>query len=245
MAEHFKNKCYFTLSFLLKQIKSSIFQDINVLTFLPVLIVILWNKSIEQNIIFLKQLKGYTKTRGSSAATNVGVKLHLFLQCSYYLVFQTWVLKVRKADNFETTGQWVVTTRQDGSKTDVQATYDFVLVCNGHYYEPKIPIFPGIEAFKGTIVHTHDYKDFRGFENKRILVIGIGNSAADVACELSHHARHVSRCVRLRDIPLKRASVDHRFKYHVVFIICIHTRFVIICLNSEGSAEDEWMFRLG
>ena len=148
---------------------------------------------------FLKQLKGYSKTSGSSAATNVVVKLHLFLQCSYYLVFQTWVLKVRKADNFETTGQWVVTTRQDGSKTDVQATYDFVLVCNGHYYEPKMPTFPGIETFKGTILHTHDYKDFRGFENKRILVIGIGNSAADVACELSHHASHVSRCARLRD----------------------------------------------
>ena len=140
-------------------------------------------------------------------------------------MFQTWVLKVRKAENFETTGQWVVTTRQDGSKTDVQATYDFVLVCNGHYYEPKMPTFPSIETFKGTILHTHDYKDFRGFENKRVLVIGIGNSAADVACELSHHASHVSIWARLRDNSLKRACVDHSFKCHMVFTTYIHTRF--------------------
>lgn len=41
-------------------------------------------------------------------------------------------------------------------------------------------------------MHTHDYKDFRGFEGKNILIIGIGNSAADVASELSRHAKHVS-----------------------------------------------------
>ena len=36
------------------------------------------------------------------------------------------------------------------------------------------------------------FQDFRGFENLNVLVIGIGNSASDVACELSRHAKHVS-----------------------------------------------------
>ena len=68
-----------------------------------------------------------------------------------------------------------------------------MLVCNGHLTEPNKPKIPGLEKFKGRVLHTHDYKDFRGFEDKRVLVVGIGNSAADVACELSRHASHVSK----------------------------------------------------
>ena len=69
---------------------------------------------------------------------------------------------------------------------------DFVMVCNGHLHEPNMPKLKGLNTFKGRVLHTHDYKDFRGFEGKRILVLGIGNSGADVACELSRHAKHVS-----------------------------------------------------
>ena len=102
------------------------------------------------------------------------------------------VSKVEKAGNFEENGQWIVTTKTLGGGKERKDKYDFVLVCNGHLTEPNKPRVPGLEKFKGRVLHTHDYKDFRGFEDKRILVIGIGNSAADVACELSRHASHVS-----------------------------------------------------
>ena len=118
------------------------------------------------------------------------------LQSFLFTVYlQTIAKKVQKADHFEDNGQWIVTTTNLDDNTEKKEKYDFVLVCNGHYYEPKVPKFPGIETFQGKVLHTHDYKDFRGFENKRILVIGLGNSAADVASELSHHASHVSRFI--------------------------------------------------
>ncbi|XP_070531991.1 flavin-containing monooxygenase 5-like isoform X2 [Ptychodera flava] len=41
------------------------------------------------------------------------------------------------------------------------------------------------EDFQGRIVHTHDYKKSKGYEDKRIMVIGIGNSGADAAVELA------------------------------------------------------------
>lgn len=66
------------------------------------------------------------------------------------------------------------------------------MVCNGHLHEPNIPNFKGLDKFKGRVLHTHDYKDFHGYEGKRVLIIGVGNSASDVACELSRHAEHVS-----------------------------------------------------
>ena len=107
-------------------------------------------------------------------------------------ILQTVVTKVQKADNFEENGQWIVTTKGLSDQKEMREKYDFVLVCNGHLTEPNKPHVPGLEKFQGKVLHTHDYKDFRGFEDKRILVIGIGNSAADVACELSRHASHVS-----------------------------------------------------
>lgn len=49
----------------------------------------------------------------------------------------------------------------------------------------------GLDSFKGEIVHSHDYKTLMGYEDKRIVVIGIGNSGGDAAVELSRVAKQV------------------------------------------------------
>lgn len=49
----------------------------------------------------------------------------------------------------------------------------------------------GLDSFKGEIVHSHDYKTLTGYEDKRIVVIGIGNSGGDAAVELSRVAKQV------------------------------------------------------
>ena len=112
----------------------------------------------------------------------------------FKIYFQTYVVKVKKADNFEETGQWIVTTKEITSQRERTEKYDFILACNGHLTEPNIPSVPGLETFKGKVLHSHDYRDFRGFEKKRLLVVGNGSSATDVACELSQHASQV-HCV--------------------------------------------------
>ena len=76
-------------------------------------------------------------------------------------------------------------TLHDGTK----APYDALIVANGHHWDPRFPdpAFPG--HFSGLTLHSHDYvspsepHDLRG---KRVLVIGMGNSAVDIACELGH-----------------------------------------------------------
>lgn len=65
------------------------------------------------------------------------------------------------------------------------------MICTGHHAEKNIPKFPGLEMFKGKVTHTHDYKDFHGYEDKRILIVGIGNSGGDVATELSRLSSQV------------------------------------------------------
>jgi hypothetical protein len=67
--------------------------------------------------------------------------------------------------------------------------YNYLLVCNGHHWKPKHPDFKG--NFSGKIIHSHDYKTFDGFEDKRVLIVGIGNSAVDIACELTKVSKKV------------------------------------------------------
>ncbi len=67
--------------------------------------------------------------------------------------------------------------------------FDLLVVGNGHHWDPRLPDFPG--TFTGESIHSHHYIDPQTplpFTGKRILVVGIGNSAADITVELSSKA---------------------------------------------------------
>lgn len=72
--------------------------------------------------------------------------------------------------------------------------YTDVIVANGHHWSPRWAEFDG--GFSGTSSHAHDYKTYHGFENKKVLIVGIGNSAVDIACELSNVTGHVTISTR-------------------------------------------------
>lgn len=77
--------------------------------------------------------------------------------------------------------KWHITTSVNGlKKTEI---FDALAVCNGHHWKPRYPEYPG--EFKGKLMHSHDVKKFSSFSNQRVLVIGGGNSACDVAVESS------------------------------------------------------------
>ena len=59
--------------------------------------------------------------------------------------------------------------------------YKGVVVCNGHHWERRWPTIAG--EFTGDYLHSKDYKRAEQLEGKRVLVIGGGNSACDVASE--------------------------------------------------------------
>jgi dimethylaniline monooxygenase (N-oxide forming) len=61
--------------------------------------------------------------------------------------------------------------------------YEYVIVGNGHHWKPKWPkpAFEGV--FTGESMHSHSYREVSQLQNKNILIVGIGNSAVDIACE--------------------------------------------------------------
>lgn len=59
--------------------------------------------------------------------------------------------------------------------------YKSVVLCNGHHWCKRFPDLPG--QFDGEIIHSKDYKTPDRLRGKRVLVIGGGNSACDIAAE--------------------------------------------------------------
>lgn len=96
------------------------------------------------------------------------------------ITFNTEVVKVRPAEN----GQWQVQL-----STGEQRSYDAVVVANGHHWHPRMASFPG--DFSGEQLHSHHYRTPEPFAGKRVLIIGIGNSAVDIAVDLCQIAQTV------------------------------------------------------
>lgn len=67
--------------------------------------------------------------------------------------------------------------------------YRTVIIANGHLSDPKYPDFPG--DFSGTQSHSHHYRKADPYEDQTVLVVGIGNSAVDIAVDLARRARQV------------------------------------------------------
>ncbi|XP_075793155.1 flavin-containing monooxygenase 5 isoform X3 [Pelodiscus sinensis] len=131
-----------------------------------------------------------------------------------HIRFQTSVLSVRKCSDFSTTGQWDVVTETDGKQNS--AVFDAVLVCTGHHIDPYLPLecFPGIEKFKGRIMHSREYKYPEDFREKRMVVVGLGNSGVDISLDLSHTAKQVFLSTRTGAWVVNRVS-DNGFPLDV------------------------------
>jgi thioredoxin reductase len=100
-----------------------------------------------------------------------------------HIQFNTKVLHCERMDD----GRWKVEiSSNDQQRTEI---FDVLVVCNGHHWNPRMPSYPG--QFNGRFMHSHGVKRFSDFTNERVLVIGGGNSACDVAVESSRVAASV------------------------------------------------------
>jgi dimethylaniline monooxygenase (N-oxide forming) len=92
---------------------------------------------------------------------------------------------------------WGVTIEDaDGGRRS--ESYRAVLVANGHHWKPRWPEppFPGADEYEGEQMHVHHYREPEVLEGKRVLVLGIGNSAVDVAVESSRIAEKTFLAMR-------------------------------------------------
>ena len=79
----------------------------------------------------------------------------------------------------ENDGRWhLQVSNGDGTREEI---VDALFVCSGHHWDPVMPDLKG--RFDGEFIHSHDYKRAEPYRGKRVLVIGGGNSACDIAAD--------------------------------------------------------------
>lgn len=104
-----------------------------------------------------------------------------------YFEFRTRVERVTPTEH-----GWQVVTQRDGHYEE--RLFDGVLVANGTLHTPNIPDLPG--TFTGDVLHSASYRRAEIFTDNRVLIVGCGNSGADIAVDAVHHAKSVDLSVR-------------------------------------------------
>ncbi len=75
-------------------------------------------------------------------------------------------------------------------------TTDTVVVATGYNHTPRLPELPGLDDYIGTVVHSSAYRNPAALGAREVLVIGPGNSGAEIAADLADAGVRVSLAMR-------------------------------------------------
>ncbi len=89
---------------------------------------------------------------------------------------------------------WLVTVRDLASGAESTSQFSAVIVASGHHWDPNTPEHDG--TFSGEAMHAQSYRTPERFIGKDVVVVGVGNTGADIASELSWHANSVTLSTR-------------------------------------------------
>jgi len=81
----------------------------------------------------------------------------------------------------ETTEKFTVRTRNYKEPQEKIHEFDYVITCTGHFSYPSAPELPGYDSYTGTLIHSHDQRNFKQYKGKTVMVIGTSYSAEDIA----------------------------------------------------------------
>ncbi|NKQ57761.1 NAD(P)/FAD-dependent oxidoreductase [Amycolatopsis sp. K13G38] len=73
----------------------------------------------------------------------------------------------------------------DGGRHDLRARA--VVVATGYNHSPLLPEWPGRRTYRGTLCHAADYRNGTPFRGQDVLVVGAGNTGAEIAVDLVEH----------------------------------------------------------
>jgi hypothetical protein len=100
-------------------------------------------------------------------------------------------------------GMWQVKTETD------TFTAERVVVATGYNQVPNVPELPGQRNFRGIIWHSYEYRNGAPFRDENVLIVGMGNTGAELALDLLEHGAKPYISVR-RPINIIRRDVFGR-----------------------------------
>lgn len=120
---------------------------------------------------------------------------HFHLNSSLH--YHNEVISVQERGN-----QWEVLVKKDDNISE--HIFDGVALCQGSFWQPNFPFFKGLDEFTGKVIHSSQYFDNTIFQGKRVLVVGNGVSAMDIAEEAALVAETVQWSRRSTKLILPR-----------------------------------------
>ena len=118
--------------------------------------------------------------------------------------------RVRRACWSSEDARWTVDVETGTDQRIVQLTCSFLYLCTGYYeYENGYtPSWPGVERYRGTIVHPQKWPNDLAYANKRIVVVGSGATAITLAPAIAESAAHVTMLQRSPSYVVSRPAED-------------------------------------
>jgi putative flavoprotein involved in K+ transport len=104
---------------------------------------------------------------------------------SYAQHFQFPIRFNQNVSRLEQDGSGFLVTTAMGEHYQARA----IIIATGPFRQPALPDFPGQNTFRGQILHSSDYHRPDPFQGQRVLVVGAGNSAVQIAVEVAQHAQ--------------------------------------------------------
>ena len=105
---------------------------------------------------------------------------------------------VKRASWSSAEARWTVDVERGETKELVRFTCSFLFMCSGYfdYAAGHTPAFPGIERFRGRVVHPQRWTDDVDYAGKRVVVIGSGATAVTLVPAMAETAAHVTMLQR-------------------------------------------------
>jgi cation diffusion facilitator CzcD-associated flavoprotein CzcO len=105
-----------------------------------------------------------------------------------------------------------------------------VVIASGNNAEPIVPVLQEIEAFKGKVLHSADYTEAAPFVGQNVLIVGMGNTGAEIALDLAESGA--------------RPTLSVRKGVHIVprQLFGVPIQMVGIATRPMPQALNDWMF---
>jgi putative flavoprotein involved in K+ transport len=101
------------------------------------------------------------------------------------------VESVQRPSDSTSGSRWQVRTNRNTRQASA------IVIATGNCAEPRLPVWDGTEEYTGVVLHSSQYTTGIAYKGKKTLVIGLGNSGAEIAADLATHgAGPVSVSVR-------------------------------------------------
>ncbi|MEU8973882.1 NAD(P)/FAD-dependent oxidoreductase [Streptomyces monashensis] len=100
-----------------------------------------------------------------------------------------------------------------------ELTGSAVVVATGHHHTPRLPDWPGLDDYTGELLHAAAYRNAAPYAGRDVLVVGAGNTGAEIAVDLAEGgAARVRLAVRTAPHILRRSTLGWAAQYSGVLV---------------------------